>query len=64
MTCIKELTACVVSQEFYGFVSSYKSLAHFEFIFVHTCGCPVFPPAFTEETVLSSLYILGSVVIN
>lgn len=51
---------------FLGFVASCLHVSHarFEFPFSCACGCPVFPPAFTEETVLSSLYILGSVVIS
>ena len=52
----------------------FKSLTHFELIFVYSVksqsfhfliyGCAVFPTPFIEETVLSPLYILGSFVIN
>ena len=52
----------------------FKSLTHFELIFVYsvksrsfhflTYGCAVFPTPCIEETVLSPLYILGSLVNN
>ena len=29
-----------------------------------TCGCPVFPAPLAEETIISSLYILASFVID
>ena len=48
---------------------SFKSLIHFEFIFMWSekivqfdsfaCKCPIFPTLFIEETVLSPIYILG-----
>ena len=50
----------------------FKSLSHFEFIFVYvvracsnfidTCGCPAFPTPLAEETVFSPLYFLASFV--
>ena len=52
---------------------TFRSLIHFEFIFVYgirecsnfivfTCGCPLFPAPFIDETVFSPLYILASFV--
>ena len=54
---------------------SFRSLIHFELIFVygvrkcsffHTfpCSCPVFPAPFIEEAVFAPLYILVSFVKN
>ena len=48
---------------------TFRSLIHFEFIFVYgvhssSCSCPVFPAPLTEETVFSPLYILASFVID
>ena len=54
---------------------TFRSLIHFEFIFVYgvrkcsnchsfTCGCPVFPAPFIEEAVFATLYILASFVKN
>ena len=54
---------------------TFKSLIHFEFIFVcgvrkhsnfhsFTCSCPVFPAPFIEESVFAALYILSSFVKN
>ena len=51
----------------------FRSLIHFEFIFVYgvrkgsnlfTCSCPVFPAPFIEEAVFAPLYILASFVKN
>ena len=53
----------------------FKSLIHFEFIFVYgvrkcsnfnffTCGYPVFPAPFIEGAVFSPFYILASFVID
>ena len=53
----------------------FKSLTYFKAIFVSSvrvgvqfsfspCGYPVFPTPFIEETVLYSLYIVGSFVIE
>ena len=50
----------------------FRSLIHFEFIFVYgvkkfhsfTCSCPVFPASFIEEAVFAPLYILASFVKN
>ena len=53
---------------------TFRSLIHFEFIFVYgvrkcsnfvhsfTCSCPVFPASFIEEAVFAPLYILASFV--
>ena len=52
---------------------TFRSLIHFEFIFVYgvrecskfhsfTCSCPVFPAPLIEEAVFSPLYILVSFV--
>ena len=47
----------------------FRSLIHFEFIFVHgvkecsysfICSCPGFPAPLTEETIFSPLYVLTS----
>ena len=54
---------------------TFRSLIHFEFIFVYdvkecstfilfTCRCPVFPAPLIEETVFFSLYILASFVVD
>ena len=54
---------------------TFRSLIHFEFIFVygvrkcsffHTfpCSCPVFPALFNEETVFAPLYTIVSSVKN
>ena len=54
---------------------TFKSLIHFELIFVYSVRnwfsfilshvvVQVFPPIFTEETVLSPLYVLCSYVVN
>ena len=52
----------------------FKSLSHFEFIFMygvrvcskiidlHVAGCPTFPTPLAEETVFTPLYILASFV--
>ena len=47
----------------------FKSLNHFKLIFVNgirlhfsACGYPVFPTPFVEESILSSLSVLGSLV--
>ena len=56
-------------------VFTFKSLIHFEFVFVHdvrecsnfiyfTCSCPVFPAPLNEETIFSPLHILASFVID
>ena len=53
----------------------FRSLIHFEFIFVYsvrkcsnfiffTCSCPVFPAPLIEEAVSAPLYILASFVKN
>ena len=53
---------------------TFRSLVHFELIFVNgvrgysdphsfICSCPVFPALLIEETVLSPLYILASFVV-
>ena len=51
----------------------FRSLIHFEFIFVYgvrkcshsfTYSCPVFPAPFIEEAVFAPLYILASFVKN
>ena len=44
----------------------FRSLIHFEFIFVYGVRkcCPVFPTPFTEEAVFAPLYILASFVKN
>ena len=61
-----------------GFIVSsltFRSLIHFEFIFVYGvrecsnflllhCSCPVFPAPLIEETVFCPLYILASFVID
>ena len=49
---------------------TFRSLTHFEFIFVYgirkgsnfilICSCPVFPGLFIEESVFAPLYILAS----
>ena len=53
---------------------TFRSLIHFEFIFVYgmskcsnlsfMCSCPVFPTQLIEETVFSPLYTLASVVLD
>ena len=51
---------------------TFRSLIHFEFIFVYgvreysnfTRSCPVLPAALTEETLFAPLYILASFVKN
>ena len=52
---------------------TFRSLIHFEFIFVYgvrkcshsfTYSCPVFPAPFIEEAVFAPLYILASFVKN
>ena len=54
---------------------TFRSLIHFEFIFVYgvkkcsnfiflQCSCPVFLAPFIEEVVFASLYILASFVKN
>ena len=52
---------------------TFRSLIHFEFIFVYgvrkcshsfTYTCPVFPAPFIEEAVFAPLYILASFVKN
>ena len=53
---------------------TFRSLIHFEFIFVYgvmRCsnflllnGCPVFPAQLIEATIFSPLYILASFVID
>ena len=54
---------------------TFRSLIHFEFIFVYgvkkiflfhsfMCSCPVFPELLIEEAVFSPLYILTSFVID
>uniref|UniRef100_A0A8D1IRQ3 Uncharacterized protein n=1 Tax=Sus scrofa TaxID=9823 RepID=A0A8D1IRQ3_PIG len=53
---------------------TFRSLIHFEFIFVYgvrecsnfifTCICPVFPAPFIKETVFASLYIFASFVVD
>ena len=56
-------------------VFTFRSLIHFEFIFVYgvkecssfiffTCNCPVFPAPFLEKTVFSPFYSLVSFVID
>ena len=63
------------SRNFMGFGLKFRSLIHFEFIFVYgvrkcynfilnTCSCPVFPAPLIEETVFSPLCILASFVID
>ena len=71
---VKEHTVYVFSQESYGFRSYIQVFIRFEFIFVcgmrqwsfhfFACGCPVFPIPLIEETILSSLYVFCSFVIN
>ena len=49
---------------------TFRSLIHFEFIFVYgvrkcsnfilLCSCPVFPAPLTEEAIFAPLYILAS----
>ena len=48
---------------------TFRSLIHFEFIFVYgvkchsfTCSCPVFPAPLIEGAVFSPFYILASFV--
>ena len=55
---------------------TFRSLIHFEFIFVYgvkecsnfffyfTCSCSVFPAPFIEETVFPPLYSLTSFVVD
>ena len=54
---------------------TFRSLIHFEFVFVYgvrecsnvhsfTCSCPVFPALLVEETVFSSSYILATFVVD
>ena len=53
---------------------TFKTLIHFELIFVNSVregsfhfvarGCPVFPPSFIEKTICPPLYSLGVFVIN
>ena len=54
---------------------TFRSLIHFEFIFVYgvkkiflfhsfMCSCPVFPELLIEEAVFSPLYILTSFVVD
>ena len=53
---------------------TFRSLIHFEFIFVYrvikcsfhsfTCSCPAFPAQFIEDALFSPLYILASFVKN
>ena len=56
-----------------GLIST--SLTHLESAFLYgvrkvvwshsfACSCPVFPTPFIEETVFSSLYVLGSFAVN
>ena len=52
---------------------TFRSLIHFEFIYVYgvrqcsnfiffTCSCPVFPALFIDKAVFAPLYILASFV--
>ena len=61
------------SQSFMVSGCTFKSLIHFELIFVYgvkivvqfhssECGCPIFSTPCTKETILPPLSILGSVV--
>ena len=53
---------------------TFRSLIHFEFIFVYDVGdysnftlpysCSVFPPALIEEAIFDPLYILASFIID
>ena len=63
------------SKSFIVYGLTFRSLIHFEFLFVYgvrkcsnfillTCSCPVFPAPFIEEPVFAPLYILSSFVKN
>ena len=45
------------------FVYGVKGCSNF-FLFFFTCGCPVFPGPFIEETVFSSLYSFALFVVD
>ena len=63
MADVKEVIACVLLQDFYGFMSHIQVVNLFEFIFVwcekvtqfhsSACCCPVLPAPFVEETFFS-----------
>ena len=71
---VKEFITYVFFKNFKVSSLTFKSLIHVVCCCVHrktvayfhsfTCSCPVFPTSFTKETVFSSLYILGSFVVN
>ena len=46
------------------FVYGVKGCSNFIFFFFFTCGCPVFPGPFIEETVFSSLYSFALFVVD
>ena len=63
------------SRSFIVFGLTFRTLFHFDFIFVYggvrecsdfifTCSCPVFPALITEEAFVSLLYILAYFVIH
>ena len=68
---VRECSAYVCLQEFYILGHTFRSLIHFEFIFVYgvkkwssfiflTCSCLVFPAPFVEKTVFLILCSLAS----
>ena len=70
-----ECSAYVLAKSFIVSGLTFRSLVHFEFIFVYgvkkcsnfiflQCSCQVFPAPFIEEAVFVSLYILTSFVKN
>ena len=67
---LEEISAYVSSMSFIISSLIFRSLNHFEFIFVYggrkfhsfTCSCPVLPAPLMEETIFSPLYILTSFV--
>ena len=71
----KSILPMFSSRSFIVSILTFRSLIHFEFIFVYgvrecsnfiffTCSCPVSPAPVTEENVFSPLYILVTFVAN
>ena len=71
-TSVKKLSSMFSSSSFSASGLMFKSLIHFELIFVYceirvpfhssTCGYPVFPTPLVGETILSLLGVLGTLV--
>ena len=72
MIYVIKCSAYVFSKCFIVSGLTFRSLIHFEFIFVYgvkkfhsfTCSCPVFPASFIEEAVFALLYSLASFAKN